>query len=590
MYLQLHAEAEYSEKYRTITGINRSNRKSAMNQLITTAVLLLLMILIAYMIYDEHQYKDDAEEIPVIGGNTPAKYSITRAINPDFSEQYPRASGILCNNAGKEYIFIGGRANESDIIYSCVDNKSGETDHKIIPIVKLPKYKSVFSTACVILRLRNCEYDDIIIARTDGIYLLAQKTFMEFAEIKLWDCPRAVYVTCLSVGDIAKNGNVFIFAGCSRVVGACGSIANVSAPNRIFLLNMKALAAGPMTVSANIFTDITDKFPGVKCATTNTIAGTFADFSGNGFPDLLIVNAMSPGDNDAGKIILFRNINGNFTRQYLSPRGDWGGIALGDVDGSGRVSIIATSAGYQSRIIATITRKPITRHIIIANRGDYQFDIIESGGDADNSDTDIIFPANIGHCGNGIIADINDSGKTSIICAGNNQYSLIHRAIPQLRTGCVAWLADDDDDDSTISFTAKRMYRNRDYAQNILLADLAGCGCKNIICINKLGAPRVFAIDDEQQQAKKYINVVVDREVSLLNCIIELKFKDGSVSAQQFITGSGANCSNIFHFGLADKSPLTLTIRVNRGRTPTEYMLDRLIPGATYRVDQFTRI
>jgi hypothetical protein len=94
-------------------------------------------------------------------------------------------------------------------------------------------------------------------------------------------------------------------------------------------------------------------------------AATFSDVDGNGWPDLVIALEWGP-------VRLFTNVNGRFTAapspglSELSSR--WNGVATGDVDGDGRLDIVATSWGRNSDYAATKER-PLYIYAFPASRG-----------------------------------------------------------------------------------------------------------------------------------------------------------------------------------------------------------------------------
>lgn len=535
-----------------------------MSQMIKIAILLTLLILIMYMIWDESQYRDDPPEIPVFIGKNRKKMQLLN-IKPEKCWPFGRACGLLADKTGKEYIFLGGGVGESDMILSYVPEKSG--GHKIIPIAKFSKYINTVSTACVVFDLYNAgEYDDIIVARTDGIYALINRKFADFTEMMIWKCPRNITVTSITIGDVTKKGNIYVYVSCS-------AIGRMKSPNFLFILGNNGK-----------FTDITDKYINIRCEEYNSVNSVFADLSGDGYPDLIVVN--SSGNSvkySAGCIFIFRNNAGtSFTKQIIDCYGSWAGISIGDYDNSGYLSALITSNSHQSKILDKLFRKRSSKHILLKNNGDYDFSVIESGEENDY----VVFPANCGFGGSGIIADTSLSGGMDMVIAGCNSDNIFHRIFPPIRPGCIVWAGSGSEDDIP-EFEAKKMYRNKEFGCDILFGNITGSGHNNVICINKSAEPKVF---ENEKTSADYINVIIPRTIYYVNCIIELKFKDKTTQFRQFVVGPGTTGSNIIQFGTGKKTPLILTIKVARGNKTTEYIMDKLKTGTTYRADQFIRL
>ena len=125
----------------------------------------------------------------------------------------------------------------------------------------------------------------------------------------------------------------------------------------------RVLPAGyPAPATSRLFRNVGDRFerdlssPNVLSSLGLASSAVFSDVDGDGDPDLLVAI-------DWGPITLFRNHAGRFTDETESwglaaATNRWNGITTGDVDGDGRLDIIATAWGKNTGL-RTSSRHPL---------------------------------------------------------------------------------------------------------------------------------------------------------------------------------------------------------------------------------------
>jgi hypothetical protein len=253
-------------------------------------------------------------------------------IDIDFNHEYDKNAALsflggtffdLESDGQKEFI-ITGWADQNDWVFTYKNWKIIDLTEEAGINNSLPSY------GAYAIDFDENGYDDLFIARQDGIYYY-ENTAWKFKEKKLdITFPKNAVPLDIDFADIDSDNDLDIYVS-TFITPSLFKAAVFNDPNHV-QKNLLLQNNGDLN-----FTDIT--VSSQLNVTANTFTSSFVDLDSDGDADIVI----SP-NTDSAKI--FENIEGKFTLAYESDiYGFWMGLAISDVDNDGDSDIFFSNVG-----------------------------------------------------------------------------------------------------------------------------------------------------------------------------------------------------------------------------------------------------
>lgn len=446
----------------------------------------------------------------------------------------------------REILFVGGTYDQDDVFLGY-----NEKTRRMEVVGNLRKPADVSTVGVAIGDMNGNGYEDIVIVRSDGIYIYYQSTTDTgiFAEQRKIYTPNETENLCsVSLGDIDLDGSLEIFVGVharSDLFEPFQFSEENTQPNLL------------LKKDVNGYSDIAESM-GVK-GDRNTWTASFVDLNGNGYPDIVV-------SNDEGPVMIYRNENGSGFTPVASefPTGFWRGMAVGDFFNSGHQSMFFTNSGdtismFMMKMMGADPLKMpedfTTNHLMIKNNGDYDFEVIYDNG----INGSLMSRAGFGW--GAISMDFVLDGNQSIIYS-NNWKNIPWHKVRLLR------------DDGTVlqnmgdgTFTRRSYFKNPHFSMTPIAMDLNGNGVKDLVWINN----NYYMIGylNGHGTENNWINVALPKTQEYANATIIVEDSSGRIQSQQNILGGTGLCSSrssIFQFGFGDEMPVKLKIKPARSK------------------------
>lgn len=261
------------------------------------------------------------------------------------------------NGNGREDLYVGGAAGQAGVLF--IQDSNGQFIRSVQP--ELEADKSAEDTACLFFDATGEGFPELYVASgsseflagdrnlADRLYLLDNESRLTRSEEAL-PRPRGGHqpTGVVRTADLNGDGNLDLFVGTRLNPNGMGSQFGYGIPVGGYLL---------INDGTGTFQDATEKLAPQLLAGELRSAGltdaAWGDINGNGFPDLILAGEWMP-------LTLFYNHGGYLERADLREagldhtHGLWQSLILADLNGNGRLDLVAGNHGLNSRLHASM--------------------------------------------------------------------------------------------------------------------------------------------------------------------------------------------------------------------------------------------
>lgn len=463
----------------------------------------------------------------------------------DFSVAHPFAAGAVIDidGDGTEELFLGGGPDQSDALlryrdgaFSPIENAGGIT-----------KPAATASFGASVIDTDGDGLDDILVSRTDGVWLHRNLGGSFSAEKLPLDIPDDTTPMSVGIADLNRDGHFDLFvAGYIRF--------DLVEGQNIF--NKEGYGGSShlfMNRGDNTFDDVTEE-AGLTYK-HNTFMGIFVDVDQDGDEDLVVAH-------DTGQVRTWQNQgDGTFTRrenpnseQYSYPMG----IGVGDYNNDGRVDFAFSNVGSTPpnfMIHGDLTEDQVSnwKWLLFKNLGGFKFQ--DAASEAKIADYEFSWGM--------VLEDLNLDGREDLVVS-ENYIGLPPHKIPFLRLPGRLLIQNPAGEFAAVGKAAGVV--NKRYSISPLLADFNDDGYPDIVHVNLAGRSQAFFSEGGDAN---FLKVKLPNQVSSIAASVEVELSDGSTLTRQFISGEGlcSDSSHVLIFGLGDQHVTRVEVTLMGGGT-----------------------
>jgi len=516
-------------------------------QIVKKTLLGLVVLILGLFVFIAARFTLDAQvdyDVATDGIDIPkfSAHDIPFEQKHDDSVTLPFAAGAVIDidGDGIEELFLGGTRTQGDALLSF--NNGAFTmlkDHGI------SKINGEASHGAAVIDVDGDGDDDLIVVRTDGIWLHRNKDgYFNTSKLNA-EMPNDTTALAVTLADINRDGHFDMFvAGYIRKDLVEGqNVFNkegYGGSSQMFINN-----------GDDTFTNIT-KSSGLEFK-HNTFIGVFIDVDDDNNEDLIIAH-------DTGQVRTWRN-NGDTTFTNMpNPNSNFNsypmGIAVGDYDNDGKVDFFFSNVGSTPPnflIYGDTTDEQVInwKWLLFRNEGGFTF--------SDQADATKL--ADYEFSWGAIFEDLNLDGREDLIVSENYIGFPPHK-IPFLRLPGRLLIQNSQGEFAAVGAEAGVV--NKRYSISPLTADFNQDGRPDIIHVNIGGKSQAFL---STPGPGNFLKVKLPNLVSSISAKVTITMTDGSKQSKWFVSGEGlsSDSSHTLIFGLADQQAASVTVQYLSG-------------------------
>ncbi len=501
-------------------------------------IALIVMLMIAVVIMQrldaqiDYDVSTDGIDIPTFSAtDIPYDQSHDNSTTLPFA-----ASGIIdIDGDGIEELFLGGSRSQQDGLFRFVDGA-----FVAVPDSGIIKADGEASHGSVVLDVDKDGDDDLLVARTDGIWLHLNEAGKFSNQLLDAAMPEGTTALGIGVSDINRDGHFDMYVG--------GYIRKdlVEGQNIFNRPNYGGSSQMFLNSGDNTFTNIT-KASGLEYR-HNTFFGIFVDVDEDSFEDLVVVH-------DTGQVRTWKN-NGDLTFTNMpNPNSDFNsypmGIAVGDYDNSGTVDFFFSNVGSTPPdflIRGDTTEKQTTHWKWMLFRNERGFQFSDQAEAAKLADYEFSWGA--------VFEDMNLDGREDLIVSENYVGLPVHN-FAFLRAPGRFLIQNSSGEFAAVGEAAGVI--NRRYSIAPVTADFNGDGRPDIVHVNIAGRSQAFI---SRPGAGNGLKVMLDNRVESVGAKVSVTLANGETRTKWFIRGEGlsSDSSPVLIFGLGDQMADRITV------------------------------
>jgi len=497
--------------------------------------------------------------------------------NNDFTVAHPFAAGAIIDidNDGTEELFIGGGPGQPDGLFRFIGGKfkavpdaagteqpstqtsfgtvapeTGGRFEAVPDVAGIEKPSAVASFGAAVIDTDGNGYDDLLVARTDGIWLHLNNGG-SFSSRKLaLAIPADTTPMSAAIVDINRDGHFDLY------VSGYIRFDLVEGQN---IFNKEGYGGSShlfLNQGDNTFTDVTEA-AGLTYK-HNAFMGIFVDIDRDGFEDLIVAH-------DTGQVRTWQNLGDGTFVNHENPNSDQYsypmGIGVGDYNNDGWIDFALSNVGstppnFLIRGDLTDDQESNWKWLLFENQGNFKFR--DAASTARIADYEFSWGMTM--------EDFNLDGREDLVVA-ENYIGLPLQRIPFLRSPGRLLLQNQFGEFAAIGKEAGVI--NKRYAIAPVTADFNDDGYPDIVFINIAGRSQAFLSEGGEAG---YLKVKLPNRVSSIAAMVEVDLVNGDQLTKTFVSGEGlgSDSSHVLSFGLADTTATTVTVTYIDGRQETQ--------------------